>query len=232
MLANVTGTSSSFTRHSLSVLPCVSTERINFSPAEIRSTEVTCGPIIPELVQAHGILMILAWPMLALTAIFFATWMRPALPNGEWFQVTSPPPLSFFSLPLHKPHSLRCTEPSCWAHCSLELLDSFSSLSLSRTEMAWLISFMWVGCVWPFLGVWFSCLLYNAMGISFLIYCCDRVGIWPTLSLESPSWPYTLPTWVTIMAFLIRGSINLQNCIICHCNFNNSRSARNVTFCL
>ena len=34
----------------------------------------------------------------------------------------------------------------------------------------------------------------------------------------------------TAMAFSIGGSINLQNCIFCHCNFNNSRSARNVIF--
>ena len=44
--------------------------------------------IIPEmLTRAHGILMIIAWPIMAVTAIFFAAWMRPALPNGEWFQV-------------------------------------------------------------------------------------------------------------------------------------------------
>ena len=42
----------------------------------------------PKLIRAHGILMIIAWPLLAVTAIFFALFMRPALPNGEWFQVT------------------------------------------------------------------------------------------------------------------------------------------------
>ncbi len=41
----------------------------------------------PNLIRAHGILMIIAWPLLAITAIFFALFMRPALPNGEWFQV-------------------------------------------------------------------------------------------------------------------------------------------------
>jgi len=41
----------------------------------------------PNLIRAHGILMIIAWPVLAVTAIFFALFMRPALPNGEWFQV-------------------------------------------------------------------------------------------------------------------------------------------------
>ena len=31
--------------------------------------------------------MILSWPVLVVAAIFFAAWMKPALPNGEWFQV-------------------------------------------------------------------------------------------------------------------------------------------------
>ena len=41
-----------------------------------------------KLIQAHAILMLIAWPMITLTGIFFAAWMKPALPNGEWFQVT------------------------------------------------------------------------------------------------------------------------------------------------
>ncbi|XP_064386737.1 putative ferric-chelate reductase 1 homolog isoform X4 [Halichondria panicea] len=40
-----------------------------------------------NLIRAHGIFMIIAWPLLATIGIFFATFMRPALPNGEWFQV-------------------------------------------------------------------------------------------------------------------------------------------------
>ena len=31
--------------------------------------------------------MISAWILLASSAIFFAAWMKPVLPNGEWFQV-------------------------------------------------------------------------------------------------------------------------------------------------
>ena len=31
--------------------------------------------------------MLISWPVLASIAIFFASWMKPALPNGEWFQV-------------------------------------------------------------------------------------------------------------------------------------------------
>ena len=41
-----------------------------------------------RLIKAHGILMIIAWPMLAVTAIFFPLFMRPALPKGQWFQVS------------------------------------------------------------------------------------------------------------------------------------------------
>ena len=33
-----------------------------------------------------GILMIVAWPLLAVIGIFFSAWTKPALPNGEWFQ--------------------------------------------------------------------------------------------------------------------------------------------------
>ena len=39
-----------------------------------------------RLVRAHGILMLLAWPLLASTGIFLAAFMRPALPEGRWFQ--------------------------------------------------------------------------------------------------------------------------------------------------
>ena len=40
-----------------------------------------------NLLRAHGILMLITWPLLAVSGIFFAAWMRPALPNGEWFKV-------------------------------------------------------------------------------------------------------------------------------------------------
>ena len=40
-----------------------------------------------NLLRAHGILMLISWPLLAVSGIFFAAWMRPAMPNGEWFKV-------------------------------------------------------------------------------------------------------------------------------------------------
>ena len=31
--------------------------------------------------------MIISWILLATSGVFFASWMKPTLPNGEWFQV-------------------------------------------------------------------------------------------------------------------------------------------------
>ena len=31
--------------------------------------------------------MIIAWPLMGIIGMFFASWMKPALPNGEWLQV-------------------------------------------------------------------------------------------------------------------------------------------------
>ena len=64
--------------------PALSAQRVNpFTfQGDIQGDETT-----QRLIRAHGILMLIAWPLMAVTAIFFAAWMRPALPNGEWFQV-------------------------------------------------------------------------------------------------------------------------------------------------
>lgn len=39
------------------------------------------------LLQVHGMIMIIAWSLLATTGILFAACMKPTLPNGEWLQV-------------------------------------------------------------------------------------------------------------------------------------------------
>ena len=39
------------------------------------------------LTKTHGILMVVAWPVLAVTGAYFSAFMKPALPNGAWFQV-------------------------------------------------------------------------------------------------------------------------------------------------
>ena len=72
-----------------------------------------------RLVRAHGILMIIAWPVLAVTAIFFAAWMKPALPNGEWFQVTS--------------HSLTHTPPAVTVQREIEFTCSEYLLLFCRS---------------------------------------------------------------------------------------------------
>ena len=66
--------------------PVIPAQMVN--PAvDVIDIGATPDPIPEMLTRAHGILMIIAWPIMAVTAIFFAAWMRPALPNGEWFQV-------------------------------------------------------------------------------------------------------------------------------------------------
>ena len=97
---------------------------------------VAGGRSLNPFVQAHGILMIIAWPVLAVTGIFFAAWMRPALPNGEWFQV-SPPSTFLETVCLHLlmdssslPGSLPLSPlPLLLSH--LSLLPSLTSLSHS-----------------------------------------------------------------------------------------------------
>lgn len=68
----------------LPLIPRLSDGR--FNPAR-DSGNIGIDTFEQQLLQAHGILMLIAWPLLAFTAIFFAAWMKQALPNGEWFQV-------------------------------------------------------------------------------------------------------------------------------------------------
>ena len=64
--------------------PLLSADRVN---AVVDSGDLGNDFPMVQLLRAHGILMLIAWPLLAISGIFFAAWMRPALPNGEWFQV-------------------------------------------------------------------------------------------------------------------------------------------------
>ena len=67
--------------------PYISTVAIN--PAN------SSGQVVPTfgttgcLTRVHGILMVAAWPMMAATSIFFAAWMRPALPASVGFLVSN-----------------------------------------------------------------------------------------------------------------------------------------------
>ena len=64
----------------------MSPQRVNpvTAEGEVRPTRSTFRE---KLKKAHGILMIIAWPVLGGVAAFFAAWMKAVLPNGEWFQV-------------------------------------------------------------------------------------------------------------------------------------------------
>ena len=66
--------------------PVISKDKYN--PAT-SSGEVGTSNLRSKLIIVHAVLMLVAWPLLAFVAIFFAAWMKPALPNGQWFQVLS-----------------------------------------------------------------------------------------------------------------------------------------------
>jgi hypothetical protein len=68
-----------------SYVPSVSSARTN----PLTSNATGTGGIFPklQLIKTHGILMICTWLLLVSSAMFFAAWMKPLLPNGEWFKV-------------------------------------------------------------------------------------------------------------------------------------------------
>ena len=67
------------------VNPTISAARHN----PVRDRAEGNGDSYPKLplIRAHGTLMLIAWPLLGVSGIFFASWMRPALPQGQWFKV-------------------------------------------------------------------------------------------------------------------------------------------------
>ena len=62
-------------------IPCSFTDTLKKKASASSSAGTT-----DHLIRAHGILMVVAWPVLAASGIFFAGWMKPVQPKG-WFQV-------------------------------------------------------------------------------------------------------------------------------------------------
>ena len=77
------------------VTPTASSQRYNV--AQYNGSAVSSDTVVPKaaLTKVHGILMLIAWPLLGLTGIFFAAWMKPALGPPpmppKWFTVSSRP---------------------------------------------------------------------------------------------------------------------------------------------
>eukprot|EP00731_Ephydatia_muelleri_P037926 Em0599g4a len=65
--------------------PLISKSTVN--PATTNGSVSSSSPLRVILTRVHGILMVVAWPVLAVTGIFFAAWMKPVLRNGWWFQI-------------------------------------------------------------------------------------------------------------------------------------------------
>ncbi|XP_065905953.1 uncharacterized protein [Dysidea avara] len=64
-------------------VPLVSSSKANL----VRETSVDFDYSRIALIKLHGVFMIVAWPFLAYMGKFMAAHMKPALPNGGWFQV-------------------------------------------------------------------------------------------------------------------------------------------------
>lgn len=81
--------SGGFTYHQST--PTVTKKAINV----IKDTSLVASQILSTtatraMIQAHGILMIIAWPIFAGLAIYFPAYLKPFLSNkGEWFQVST-----------------------------------------------------------------------------------------------------------------------------------------------
>ena len=83
MLYTDSDTVGAFTYHDLGTPP-MSKDQYNIAKD---SGDVQVSQLRNIFIITHGALMLVAWPVLSFTAIFFAAWMKPALPNGQWFQV-------------------------------------------------------------------------------------------------------------------------------------------------
>ena len=63
--------------------------------------DVLSTSVVRALTKSHGILMIIAWPILAGTAIYFSAFMKPVLnKKGEWYYVSHKSVVFFFPVML------------------------------------------------------------------------------------------------------------------------------------
>lgn len=109
-------------------VPMVTTSRVN--PAfQHEDLNAEAYPIDSKrlLVLSHGILMLVAWPLVATVGIFFASWMKPALPKGAWFQVTG----------FTRMYCVQCCSLPCW-----QVHRSFMTISLVVAACAFILIFI------------------------------------------------------------------------------------------
>lgn len=55
--------------------------------SELTVISFRCDPFTDSLSVSQGMMMIISWVVLAVSAIFFTAWLKPALIGGMWFQV-------------------------------------------------------------------------------------------------------------------------------------------------
>ncbi|XP_064386742.1 putative ferric-chelate reductase 1 [Halichondria panicea] len=72
--------------HDFAHLPEISDKKINITYGNGTATGEN-KDFENALVKTHASLMLITWPLLVVTAIFFPVFMKPALPSGGWFQI-------------------------------------------------------------------------------------------------------------------------------------------------
>jgi len=76
--------------HDFDILPEISSDRINAVSDKKKLSgqdHEDFNVIKQRLIKSHGILMLITWPLLAVTAVLFPVFMKPAFQGGTWFQV-------------------------------------------------------------------------------------------------------------------------------------------------
>ena len=82
--------SGGFTFHQTT--PTLTAEKINVvanKTVAVTLSQKLSAYAVRSLTKAHGILMIIAWPILAAAAIYYPAYLKAVLSKkGEWFQVS------------------------------------------------------------------------------------------------------------------------------------------------
>ena len=86
----LSASSGGFTYHQIT--PTLTTQKINVvgnTTVAVALSQRLSGSAVRALTKAHGILMIIAWPIMAAAAIYYPAYLKAVLSKkGEWFHVS------------------------------------------------------------------------------------------------------------------------------------------------
>ena len=86
----LSASSGGFTYHQTT--PTLTSQKINVvgnTTVAVALSQKLSGSAVRALTKAHGILMIIAWPIMASAAIYYPAYLKAVLSKkGEWFHVS------------------------------------------------------------------------------------------------------------------------------------------------